>query len=100
MLIRLSWYQYFNSCHNDFIHLILTEEHKKLSIVTDLTFLSLVSRTGNFIPTPPANQLIFNVKRSLHVLQGRIHSILSHKVNYTVITNSKAAAAAIGIPNW
>ena len=100
MLIRLSWHQYFNSCHNDIVHLMLTEEHKKLPIVTDSTFLSLVSRTGNFIPTPTASQLIVNVKRSLHVLCGRIHSALSQKVYHQLISSGKTASAAIGIPDW
>jgi hypothetical protein len=44
--------------------------------------------------------LIYNAKRWLHVFQGRIYSILSHKVNYTVITNGKAATAAISTPDW
>ena len=79
---------------------MLTEEHKKLPIVTDSTFLSLVSRTGNFIPTPTASQLIVNVKRSLHVLCGRIHSALSQKVYHQLISSGKTASAAIGIPDW
>ena len=76
MLIRLFWPQYFNSCHNDFNHLILTVEHKNLSITTDSTFLSFVSWTGKFIPASPVNQLIMNVKRSLHVLCGFVNSEL------------------------
>lgn len=100
MLIRLSWHKYFNNCHNDIVHLKLTEEHKNLPIVTDSTFLSLVSRTGNFIPTPPAAQLILNVKRSLHILYGRVHSALSHKVYKNLIECGKKTSAAIGIPDW
>ena len=67
ILVALSWYQYFNVCRYDQIHKILTDEHKNLAIVNDTTILKLVARTGNFIPTPSANQIVFNVRRSLNI---------------------------------
>ena len=63
ILINLTWYQYFNVCQYNHVHKILTDDHKTLPIVNDLAILKLVSRTGNFIPTPSANQLVCNVRR-------------------------------------
>ncbi len=79
---------------------MLTDKHKNLPIVTDLTFLSLISQTCNFIPTPPARQFISNVNRSLHVLCCRIHSALSQKVHFQLIQSNKTASAAFGLPDW
>ena len=100
LLIRLTWHQYFNNRHIDGIHLKLTAADSKLPIVADPAFLRLVSRTGNFIPTPSATQLIVNVKMSLLTLSSRINSILKFHAFKELIESSAAEAQKIGLPDW
>jgi hypothetical protein len=100
MLLRLTWYQYFNNRHTDHIHFRLTEADRALPIVTDPAFLSLVTRTGNFIPTPSAAQLIVNVNKSLLVLCGRINSALKCHVHRRLIDESSTEATKLGLPDW
>ena len=80
ILLSLTWYQYFNVCKFNNIHLILTDQHKNLPIVRDVSVLKLVARTGNFIPTPSANQLVVNVRRSLNIFCIRVYRCFSKAV--------------------
>ncbi len=64
ILVNLSWYHHFNICRYDQVHKVLKDEHKNLAIVNDTMILKLVAKTGNFIPTPSANQIVFNVRQS------------------------------------
>ena len=72
MLLRKTWHSVFNRrrCHK--IHFILTEEHKQLPIIENQAGLNLVSKTGNFIPIPSAQNLIRNIPVSLNILFVRI----------------------------
>jgi hypothetical protein len=100
MLVNLTWYQYFNVCRYDHAHKILTDEHKNLPIVNDLAILKLVSRTGNFIPTPSANQIVFNVRRSLNIFCIRVYKLISKSVYRTLIEQGAEEAQAAGLPRW
>ena len=80
ILVNLTWYQYFNVCRYDHVHKILTDEHKNLPIVNNTTILKLVARTGNFIPTNSANQIVFNVLRSLNIFCIQVYKNLSKSI--------------------
>ena len=100
MLVRLTWYQYFNVCRYDQIHKILTAEHKELPVVHNLAVLKLVARTGNFIPTPSANQIVFNAQNSLNIFCIRVYKTLSKAVHRDLILKGQEEARLIGIPRW
>ena len=100
MLVNLTWYQYFNVCRYDHVHKILTDEHKNLPIINDLAILKLVSRTGNFIPTPSANQLVFNVRRSLNIFCIRVYKTITKSIYRKLIERGAEEAQAAGLPHW
>ena len=100
MLVNLTWYQYFNVCRYDHVHKILTDEHKNLPIVNNTTILKLVARTGNFIPTPSANQIVFNVRRSLNLFCIRVYKNISKSIHRKLIEQGAEEARSAGLPSW
>ena len=100
ILVALNWYQYFNVCRYDQIHKILTDEHKNLAIVNDTTILKLVARTGNFIPTPSANQIVFNVRRSLNIFCIRVYKNITKSVYSSLIAQGAEEAHSAGLIRW
>ena len=100
MLVNLTWYQYFNVCRYDHVHKILTDEHKNLPIVNDLAILKLVSRTGNFIPTPSANQIVFNVRRSMNLVYSRVYKNISKSIHRKLIEKGAEEARSAGLSSW
>ena len=100
MLVNLTWYQYFNVCRYDHVHKILTDEHKNLPIVNNTTILKLVARTGNFIPTPSANQIVFNVRRSLNLFCIRVYKNISKSIYRELIEQGAEEARFAGLSSW
>ena len=100
MLIRKTWYVIFNRRRKLKVHLILTEEHKKLQIVQNHAVISLVGKTGNFIPTPSAQQLIRNLSLSLNIFCVRVYNSFSGFVHRNRIEEQKQAAERAGLPDW
>ena len=100
MLVNLTWYQYFNVCRYDHVHKILTDEHKNLPIVNNTTILKLVARTGNFIPTPSANQIVFNVRRSLNLFCIRVYKNISKSIHRKLIEKGAEEARSAGLSSW
>jgi hypothetical protein len=78
----------------------LTDEHKNLSIVNNTTILKLVARTGNFIPTPSANQIVFNVRRSLNIFCIRVYKCITKSVYWNLITQGAEEARSAGLTRW
>ena len=96
----MTWYQFFNRRRNLKIHLILTEEHRRLPIIENRAVLKLVGKTGNFIPTPPAQQLIRNVALSLNIFCVRVYNQFAGFIYRDRIEESKSAAEEAGVPLW
>ena len=100
MMVRQSWYQYLNRRLLSKIHLILTDEHKSIPILQRPSFLTLVARTGNFIPTPVASQLNSVVHKSLNIFFVRVYNTLSKYVHRKFFNTCDITMRAAGISNW
>ena len=96
----VSNYQYLNRRRLSKIHLILTDEHKLIPILQCPSFLTLVARTGNFIPTPVASQLNSIVHKSLNIFFVRVYNTLSKYVHRKFFNTCDITTRAAGISNW
>ena len=101
ILVDLTWYQYFNAYRFDHAHEILTDEHKNRPIVNNTEVLKLVAiPTGNFIPTPSANQIVFNAHRSLNIFCIRVCKSISKSTYRKLIEQGAEEARSAGLPSW
>jgi len=80
--------------------MVLSDEHKELPITKNQAVLDLVAKTGNFIPTPSAQQLARNVRLSLNIFTIRVFNQFSGHVHRKLIQDGKDAEAREGIPPW
>jgi len=72
--------------------MILTDDHWNLPIVKNISVLKLIARSGNFIPTPAANQLLINVRRSLNIFCIRVYRCFSKNVYSKLIEQAAKEA--------
>ncbi len=100
ILVNLTCCQYFDVCRYIQVHEILTYEHNNLPIFNNTVILKLVARTGNFIPIPVANSMIFNVRRSLNLFCVRMYINISKSIHRKLMEQGAEEARSAGLPNW
>jgi hypothetical protein len=74
-----------------------TAKHNSLAIVNDATILKLVARTGNFVPTPSANQIVFHVNPSPNYFCIRLYKSKSQSIYWDLITQEAEEARSAGL---
>ena len=71
----MTWYQILNQRRSTGTG--KTEEHQQLPIIKNQAVLKLAGKTGDFIPTPSAQQLIRNLSQLLNLFSVRVYNQFS-----------------------
>lgn len=80
--------------------MVLTEEHTRLPIVGNPALFRLLGRTGKFIPTPPANQLLWSLPLSLNVFAHRVFCNFTRYVHKDLAARDEAEDADSNMLPW
>jgi hypothetical protein len=78
----------------------LTDEHNNLPVVVNATILELVARTVNFTPTHSANQIVFNVRKSMNLVYSRVYKNFSKSIHRKLIEKGAEEARSAGLSSW